>query len=499
MKQLEHFDPTGEDRTAHAPYNFVQLPAAVAKPIDAPADQDRYYVDHGNSESNAARHTGHLECVLTTASPLYTRCGIALENLQTALAQGKEAQAKDLADFLTNPATLEPMIAGSSIRGMLRTLVEIVGHGKMTNVTERQLFYRTMDDSNVGRTYGQRVRDKIRGGIFHTDGQRYWIETCMVGRIDRNDLQEAITNGRQFYDGRRPNLVPQWRHQHSEIWVKTHPQAAEDLCRFRPVSEVSRRANSATPQKGILVLTGDIPKKKKEFVFIRGSYGRVEVAEKDYRRFHDDDQLSQWQEKAFPTDQPTANARQRPGYLANGEPVFYLCDEDNRVIFFGRAGHFRLPYKQSPLAMVPPALRSRTEKDLDIAEAIFGYVDLADEQGKETARGGRVFVCDARLQGATHDIWHDEIHPQVLSSPKPTSIQLYLTQKYPDFAKELFHYDSSADTETTLRGHKLYWHKGDVSINQIQEKPERVAKFPKQYTRIRPIKSGVRFCLQHSL
>jgi CRISPR-associated protein (TIGR03986 family) len=66
----------------------------------------------------------------------------------------------------------------------------------------------------------------------------------------------------------------------------------------------------------------------------------------------------------------------------------------------------------------------------------------------------------------------------------------------PDVKQQLAHY-ATPTQETTIRGHKLYWHRDNVSLNEIQETPEKIAKAPKQYTRIKPVKAGVsfRFCI----
>lgn len=487
MTNPQHFDPTRPERTATAPYNFVALPENVAGAPDVLVPHDQYHTE--------LRHTGTIECTLTTSSPLFTRCGINIG------PQDLDKLAKDLPDFFQNPATLEPMIPGSSLRGMIRTLVEIAGHAKMVGVTDRQLFFRTMDDSNVGKTYGARTRDKIAGGILRTDGNSYWIEKCIVGRVNRSELAETLgkRDWLELYNARNPrdpNMTPKWEYQHKKIGVTPHPQSEEKFEHFRTVQDIEATHSGQTTKEGTLVLTGNIRGKKNEFVFIQGSYGRVDVDENLIRRFHDDDQISQWQGKAFPVGKPN---RKRPknGGLRDGEPIFYLCDEDNQLVFFGRASKFRLPYTQSPTKMLPAYLTSRKAEDIDIAEAIFGYVDLEERQNgnsrKSVARAGRVFFSDARLISDAQNIWHEEIHPQVLSSPKPTSIQLYLTQKHPDHAKSLHHYDNDPITESTLRGHKLYWHKGDVSLADVKADENQVRRYASQFTKIRPVKSDARF------
>ena len=62
--------------------------------------------------------------------------------------QGEEAfndLSQDVKDkrsnFFINPATHKPIVPGSSLRGMLRTLVEIVSFGKIDRVSDQQHFF----------------------------------------------------------------------------------------------------------------------------------------------------------------------------------------------------------------------------------------------------------------------------------------------------------------------------------------------------------------------
>jgi hypothetical protein len=77
----------------------------------------------------------------------------------------------------------------------------------------------------------------------------------------------------------------------------------------------------------------------------------------------------------------------------------------------------------------------------------------------------------------------------VLSTPKPTTFQHYLTQSEPDNPASLSDYDDA----TTIRGHKLYWHRGAVGMQDIEERDAIKLKHRSQYTSIRPIKAGAVF------
>ena len=120
---------------------------------------------------------------------------------------------------------------------------------------------------------------------------------------------------------------------------------------------------------------------------------------------------------------------------------------------------FRLPYKLSPMRLLPESLSGSIEK-YDLAEALFGYVPQNKNGRKQVA--GRLLISDAIMTGNIKDALMEEMHLKVLSSPKPTAFQHYLTQDKPNNPDTLSHYNSPS-TVTTLRGHKFYWHKGTVT------------------------------------
>jgi len=109
---------TDPNRIAVAPYNFVELPNDIVevKEEDLP-QQNVYYPESEN------RYTGKIECTLTTESPLYIRCGLTKEEFECG------TESKDLADFFYTELVTKarkPILPGSSLRGMLRNLIEII-------------------------------------------------------------------------------------------------------------------------------------------------------------------------------------------------------------------------------------------------------------------------------------------------------------------------------------------------------------------------------------
>jgi CRISPR-associated protein (TIGR03986 family) len=97
------------------------------------------------------------------------------------------------------------------------------------------------------------------------------------------------------------------------------------------------------------------------------------------------------------------------------------------------------------------------------------------------------------LEEGQDDYWvsADPIAPKILATPKPTAFQHYLTQQKPNDKNQLDHYDSPPPHETVIRGHKLYWHQGERSRNDIED--PNASPTSTQHTQFKPVKAGVRF------
>jgi len=502
----KHKNPTNEGRIASAPYNFVPLPEVMVAAVDSAdqlPDHDCYYSD---------RHTGYFEVLLTTRSPLYIRCPLTVERFLRQ-ERGEDAkdsfrkQVRNTPEFFYTRDPNRPVIPGSSLRGMLRSVLEIVSYGKMQWVTDKRLFFRTMDKTAIGDYYRSRMAKKVETGFLSRKGNKFVIKVCPMARVYRNKLKGNL------YDGSESNKTPCWSgqtYQWMPVWVKLsrNPDLVDDI----------RCCATYGFEEGRLVITGNI--KNKEFVFLlpREEDEEIEVPDVLIERFHDNDQITQWQEKAFPKDKPSPNCRERDGMLRKepkdpGDPVFFLR-ENGRLTFFGRAQMFRLPYSKSPIDLVPGDLR-RLE-DIDYAEALFGYTKnvKASQGSKARAYAGRVFVTDAILEKNQVDYWLSEepIVPHILATPKPTAFQHYLTQEKPDEEKQLYYYDKehtrphrhaagcgekqlyyydNPPNSTTIRGYKRYWHQGERTREDIKafEVPEEST----QHTQFKPVKAGVRF------
>ncbi len=481
-----HKNPSRQDRAAHAPYNFVPLPEKIvlAEPV---LPQDQYHRD---------RLTGYIDCTLTTESPLYTRTALNpeffcqwTENARKVMESSQTRE--EYAHFFHVDDAQRPVIPGSSLRGMVRSLVEIAGYGKMQWVTNEPLVFRAVGDTTgVGEYYRQR--------LLRDDGKRHYTPLMKAGYLEQQKGSWVIRpakliNGTTFariHKDKIPRDLPQWHgcKNARHIWVKLGQHGYQKVrggfihLRYTPVLEAAGAAADGLPE-AVLVYSGEMSSKRREAVIFPPdpNASLIEINDDLLRVYRE--QISQEQKQLLGEQ----------GALNPHQAVFYL-ETNGVLVFFGHAMMFRLPYKRSPFNLVPEYLH---HPDIDLAEAIFGYVP---EGNHEEGRAGRVFFTDARFESARDGVWFSgkPITPAILSSPKPTTFQHYLVQDKdrghnPDDKRQLAHYTTPPE-ETIIRGHKLYWHRGPVELKNVQEgKPVNDWSNDTQHTQIKPVKAGVVF------
>lgn len=316
-----------------------------------------------------------------------------------------------------------PTLPGSSLRGMIRNLVKIVSHGNLIpgqGFEDARYYNRSAFDveSRIKWYYQQKMEGKLAGFLnYDPEEQSYFLLPS---------AQEA---------------------------ERTEPSKDKEF------------QYEANPEEGQwTVYSGLLGMEKKHWII----FSPAENAEAFYLSDQDIEDYR---------DDHTRNTRgemrdilQRcrtlsPVDFPYGLPVFYAVYTDPQGmdrIAFGHTGFFRSPYHLRVSDHVPKKIRERQELP-DLADAIFGFVSEGDEQSMQA---GRVFFEDSPMESG--GISPAEF-PHILSSPKPTSFQLYLEQLPHGFKTQRESLSHWGDGDTLIRGHKLYWHQGGG--NWVNSKP----------------------------
>ena len=532
-----HINPGNRQEVATAPYNFVPLPNAVFTVddgIENNGQRVRPWQMHDRFDPDL--HSGWIDLSITTLTPLFIRGPATRQN-----GRWEDREPRLRPDpFMTKDG--KPMIPGSSLRGMIRNLMEIMAFAKIPSVTTERPFFRDMSPGRIANEYRKHfIRElgrlqsgkdiasnrvvpqsangyhaKVKAGIIEKNGDGWNIRECGLARVEQRLLESFF--GASVLIGRGPMAMPNWAIHNQEVYVRVdaneenyffekklnrngRPRHPDLYLRFRKVDTVDR-TNQPGLSRGKIVLTGGIMNKHLEFVFLTDEPGAtVPIPEEKLKRFHDQDQVTQWQEGAFPKDAPTRSCRKNKGWLRDGEPVFFLLDDTGGLDFFGRAQMFRYPYDLSPYDLIPKNLKTA---GLDLVEALFGIVSQG-QTGATEAIKGRVFFEDAIAQNAGPEAVDKVMVPQILSSPNVTSFQHYLTQDGSQDRRGLTTY--LRGDGTMPRGFKLYWHPDEqkrsagarVADRQEHDRILRELQSPDggdsntQHTIIRPVKKNVVF------
>jgi CRISPR-associated protein (TIGR03986 family) len=431
---------------AYAPYNFIPLnkkEEVVTVDIDTEnllpygLTFDAYHADY---------YTGWIDIQIETITPIFIR-GI-----------------KELSDFYAPSG--KPAIPGSSLRGMIRQMLEMVSFGKFGFFNDKKtLYYRGLADrSNLRNEYQSRMSSydrnrkitvyKVSAGIIRKKELSYFIIPTEFDRIPKGKAKKLIANLGEKY-------------KEFEFYDLENSQEYKDY---------------------YLVVSGNMKNKKYDWLIKKAdSKTNHEIPPEDIRNYKNDntrkalkDEKDEYGED-IPSILNLIDLLDK-GIEKEGVPCFYVMWKEkqgkNRVSF-GHTAMFRLAYEKSIGDHVPKELTDKNS--CDIAGAIFG---------NETHFAGRVFFNDALIGRDRDDeevFWGEKYH-KILSGPKPTTFQHYLVQTE-DNIKNRKHYNSNS----SIRGNKVYWHKNGNDWKEKNE--ENIKKHPKQYAnaKINPIKSGIRF------
>jgi len=509
-------------RQAIAPYNFVELPEKIVEILPESLPQENcYYLQSADPFKN--RYTGRIECILTTESPLYIRCGLTKEEFNCG------AETKDLPDFFyTNylKKFTSFAIPGSSLRGMLRSLVEIITFSKIGPVSNNQrLFFRAVaanpKEDSLGKAYKKYILPKnIEAGYLKQDNEGWYIQPAKREKRENGEtstfawVKETNLNLEELIKFDDPDYRPQYIPvSYREVSVDQNDIAkrlfASDV--DKPDAYPTNKGVLVTSptNKGVLVTSGNMKQGDSDQPSTRRNHCLVFDSDSSAKQLRLDNKAVNYYRNALTDFQKEEPFDKNWGVLNENCSVIFYCPPESgkQVVLFGQSPNFRIPYipKSDECAatvtdFIPPDLNNTSK--IDLADAIFGWVK--QDEKKELPenirqRAGRVFITDAQYKSNESGIWYkgnfnDTVTPQILSEPKPTCFQHYLVQPKkgnPQADKQkLKHYGSLPESETVIRGHKLYWHKGN---NPRFQHPNGDDVEGTQVTKIKPINPGVKF------
>ena len=429
----------------NSPFNFVPISDFVYEP------EWQNYVCHDIPMRDAV--SGKFDLTITAKNPIFIRNGHSKSD--------EESKNQNYTRFSNLNGKF--FIPSSTLRGLLRNNLKIIGMGRMDSIEDKRYGYRDLSNPKYKENFSV---DKIKCGWMTKKGANITIEgRGKPYRISMQDIDNKF--------GTRLTEV---------FTKKEHPRSV-----FDKIEIITNRTNcyplSIKFDSQPLFPRNPVDRREKAIISESGKMtGKIIVTGQASPR-NNNNKTGKWFEFVFPdidneeefhineeeeiyNDFLFINERSEDWVewnrkLNNEEkvPIFYLSDGE-RLIHFGLAYLYKLPYKKTVRSFLPNA-HKKTDK-VDLADLIFGNI-------KNDYLKSRIFVSTAFESKPSKELPERRLY---LSSPKASYYPIYIEQQGNE-GMVTKHYKTMIDNDARLRGRKKYpvrktiQHQGPIS-NQEQ-------------------------------
>lgn len=461
-----------------APYNFVP----ISKKVIEKTEEDMKV----HAVINDDLLSGEISYKITAQTPIF-------------ISDGNEE-----ASFVTNERH-EPVIPGSTIRGLIRNNVQILGLSSIADdIDDYKLMYRKVGAKKSfdkeryeevlgaktiavpGSQKGISVLLNVKAGYIAKKGKQYVIYQTVVDAIkpEYKDMNYYILSERTiandikaypFFDNHPECLQNkvekgfikiadrnpvQYKGVPNKAYTPSYYNISYNVKNLKNIINVKEPGECT--KDGVLVCTGSMNNKKALYIIpkIDETKEVLYIPDEDITAFKIDYEKKKNTLKGNDYNKKNLAAFQLP---KEGEvkPVFYIY-LDGRL-YFGFTPRLRLFYDHS----IKDGLK-QDKSEFDYAKSIFGTIK--DKSGFKS----KVAFTDAVVYGVPTKAQKEE---RMLAEPKPSSCLDYLDQRKPS---------SYNSPDITLRGIKQYWLR-DKTVPNIGEVKDSVK------TTLRPLATGTTF------
>lgn len=456
-----------------APYNFVPLATWVYFPEWAPLVSQDVPVEDGLS--------GVLDVTLTAHTPIL--CA-------DEPRPGNAHQAGEAAFIKSGDRYLIP---GSTLKGMVRDVVEILSYGRMRAVDDRRFALRDLSGKKV--PYGQIARD-VRAGFLEKGKDNIarlvpcefvWLPHASLRDYLKRPVEEPLN---RMFDKEKHGAVSgkykRWK-QLCEAAGRQPDKISFDIgseeIKGRDEKVIGRRRTAVSlgegKHVGVPVLTGQVSDgtqkrsfKCRDFVFYNANEAAAQSLEKrewlDFLFTHgdedDDDEVAEGK-----AAEGSDRSMSWPGYWRaryfRGErvPVFYVKRKWGKAIGLAYMPRLAGDWSTHDLirAVAPAHLDEPGDPgapEYDLAELMFGTLGKC----QEASLASRVLFEPAFAEGSPKAI---SAGPTVLNSPKPSYFPNYLVQPNPNERYRTYVDLAGTGIPPTLRGRKRYPVRNPAQVN----------------------------------
>ena len=412
-----------------SPYNFVPLSEKVVMPFWAK------HVSHDMPFADSV--SGILKIKMTAKSPIYVRNG-------APASVGKDSIEYQKFNHIGN----RPFVPAASIKGMLRSVVEIMSFGRMGNKVNDHK-YSVRDFQNKAIYPMETFSKDILCGWLYTKNGEYFLEDCgKPGRIAHSEL-DALTPTKPMsnYYKIAANITSTTKSARAKYTAFPFPKSntfikdRDDM--GRPIYILGGT------KQGTIVFSGQPGVRKEpsgqrasgkhlEFIFFNNPVPNEqkvsdEVIKNFFFAYYDHDQ-----------NQAKEDWKWRKSELDKGQkiPVFFR-KEAAKIKDMGLSFLYKITYENSIKDSIDAVQKKATQYDL--AETIFGYTE-----GVEALKG-RVHISHAFSNSPIQTL---PLKKEVLSGPKASYYPNYVEQGGAN--GQVGSYATFMDSQAAIRGWKRY-------------------------------------------
>ncbi|WP_456441611.1 TIGR03986 family type III CRISPR-associated RAMP protein [Caldithrix abyssi] len=438
-----------------SPYNFVPISKHVVE-YDHPEQ-----VLHDMPFSDGL--SGYVEVKLITQTPTYIRNSGNNNN-----------------DFFNAPIgknnTVSRIIPGTSLKGTIRNVLEIISFSKLNKVTDHRYSIRDLSYSKYQSKLTEKVagviHPKVKAGwitqISTGDGVKWNLIPCQYARVELKDLEKYYFNTYHNNVNLNDRMSSIVKYQRWGNNLSIQFDYKEGDYQHSPGKIHYKRVTSlgAGKYSGTIVFTGQPFRRNErkkigkhmEFIFFNKGNTSYDVTalKKDFEFIHTNE-----------NEEPNDEWKYWKRKLSSGEPmpVFYLEDKSCNVDSFGLAMMYRLPYPNK----ISDAIRNSNAQHFpknneeyipDLSDMLFGFTHNIN--GKNLALKGRIQFGHLFETGESAQRTNS-LGPitKILGSPKPTFYPYYIQQKMDNNFQvpkkgNKYDYKTLMDNDVELKGWKRY-------------------------------------------
>jgi CRISPR-associated protein (TIGR03986 family) len=450
------------------PYNFVPISEHVVKP---------YWADHISHDIPFEDHqSGELEVTMEAASPIFVKNGIGKEEEKFY----KNDKGEQFKAYEFNQFQDKYFISGSSIKGMVRSVLEIMSFGRMENkVNDVRYSVRDFNNNNI-YPVSEISKTVLCGWLKKINGE-YCLQDCDTPiRISYDKIDEFCGSDLTAFFKEKSNNTTKTKSAKFKYNKFTEIKQRSSFLTYDTKYGIRGMYDPDEGLSGTLVMTGQPGVRQKrndkwsgkfhDFIFFD--------SDKDFQGV-EDDVISNFFFAYYDHDvnNQKDDWKWRKPQLDNGDaiPVFFR-KEDGKIKDMGLSMLYKITYDYSVKESIK---KHQKNTNYDLSEAIFGFVE--DKKAlKGRVHFGHAFAGNAETMGD---------QKEVLAGPKASYYPTYIRQNIKN--GRVRDYNTFMDESAVIAGWKRY-----PVTNAIKHNPPPIIKGrtnDKIATKFIPLKEGARF------